>query len=239
MRHIVNGVFSPNLVKQLTQQRQIHYIRVVPRFVSHSWTQFNSFMLFYCKNVEQFSYCKAQIWFSWLETSINSENNCKYLFHMIGGNYFQADMVTSCVYTAQIGLGLLPEDAPQFHDWSALREKFTSIFASKTQAEWCNIFDDVDACVTPVLTTDEAVQHPHNTHRASFIADAEERNVPKAAPRLSETPASSNNIRPDVGENSVYVLTNVCRYSLAECQALLDEGVVKQARGPLSATSRL
>jgi len=138
-----------------------------------------------------------------------------------------------------LGLGLQPEDAPQFHDWSALRDKFTEIFARKTQAEWCHIFDDVDACVTPVLTTDEAIQHPHNTHRAAFDEIAGEGNMPKPAPRLSETPASSSNIQPDVGENSVYVLTNMCGYSLAECQALLDEGVVQQARGSCSATSRL
>jgi len=137
------------------------------------------------------------------------------------------------------GLGLQPADAPQFHDWSALRDKFTEIFASKTQAEWCHIFDDIDACVTPVLTTDEAVHHPHNAHRAAFEETAGKGYVPKAAPRLSETPSSSNNIQPDVGENSVFVLTNMCGYSLVECQALLDEGVVQQAKVSHSATSRL
>jgi len=148
-------------------------------------------------------------------------------------------VVTQCLYDAVLGLGLQPEDAPQFHDWSALRDKFSKIFASKTQAEWCSVFDSIDACVTPVLTTDEAVQHPHNTHRAAFEAVAGDRNMPKAAPRLSETPASSNNILPDVGENSVYILTNLCRYSLAECQALIDEGVVVQAKESFAATSRL
>ena len=138
-----------------------------------------------------------------------------------------------------LGLGLQAEDAPQFHDWSALRDKFTEIFASKTQAEWCRVFDDVDACVTPVLTTDEAIQHPHNTHRAAFEVSSGERIVPKAAPRLSETPASISNIQPDVGENSVYILTNLCGYSLEQCQALLDDGVVEQAKQSFTVTSRL
>jgi len=144
-----------------------------------------------------------------------------------------------CLSDDVLGLGLQPEDAPQFHDWSALRDKFTEIFASKTQAEWCRVFDHVDACVTPVLTTDEAVQYPHNTHRAAFEEVTGTGNVPKAAPRLSETPPASNNIQPDVGENSVYVLTNMCGYGLAECQTLLDEGVVEQAKGSHSAASRL
>jgi len=144
-----------------------------------------------------------------------------------------------CLYDGILGLGLHPKDAPQFHDWSAIRNKFIEIFASKTQAEWCQIFDSVDACVTPVLTTDEAVHHPHNTHRMAFEKTAEEEHVPIAAPRLSETPAFSNNVQPDVGENSVYVLSNMCGYSPAECQALLDEGVVQQAKASYSAVSRL
>jgi len=138
-----------------------------------------------------------------------------------------------------LGLGLKAEDAPQFHDWSALRDQFTKIFASKTQDEWCHIFDDVDACVTPVLTTDEAVQHPHSTHRAAFEVTADKRNMPKAAPQLSETPACSSNIQPDVGEHSVYILTNLCGYSLERCQALLDDGVIEQAKQSFTATSRL
>lgn len=143
------------------------------------------------------------------------------------------------VVVVVVGLGLQPEEAPQFHDWSALREKFTAIFASKTQQEWCSVFDDVDACVTPVLTTDEAAEHPHNSHREAFEKVGGQRKVPNAAPRLSETPAHNSNSLPDVGENSVHILTSLCGYSLKECQDLLDKGVIEQAKGLLSNTSRL
>jgi alpha-methylacyl-CoA racemase len=131
------------------------------------------------------------------------------------------------------GLGLKPEDAPQFHDWTELRRKFTEIFASKTQAEWCTIFDNVDACVTPVLTTEEATEYPHNKNKGAFDTvrgPLGKMSVPIPAPRLSETPGSSTNILPDAGENSVQVLTEVCGYSLAECQNLLDSGAVEQAK---------
>jgi len=84
------------------------------------------------------------------------------------------------------------------------------------------------------------MQHPHNTHRAAFdVLVADERIVPKPAPRLSETPPCSNNIQPDVGENSIYILTTMCGYSLAECQSLLDKGVVEQAKGSFSVKSQL
>lgn len=137
-----------------------------------------------------------------------------------------------CIRCLRIGLGLKPEDAPQFHDWNALRRKFTEIFATKTQAEWCNIFDNVDACVTPVLSTDEAVSYHHNTYRKSFEAiDASgTTQAPVAAPRLSETPAESSNISPDAGEQSVRVLTEYAGYSLEDCQRLIDTGVVEQGK---------
>ena len=130
------------------------------------------------------------------------------------------------------GLGLKPEEAPQFHDWRALSQKFTEIFATKTQAEWCAIFDQVDACVTPVLSTDEAVNYHHNKLRKSFesVGVSGETQVPIAAPRLSQTPGSSSNISPDAGEQSVRILTEYGGYSLEECQRLLDTGVVEQAK---------
>ncbi len=36
-----------------------------------------------------------------------------------------------------------------------MRALFAETFASKTLAEWRRIFDDSDACVSPVLTMDE------------------------------------------------------------------------------------
>lgn len=39
--------------------------------------------------------------------------------------------------------------------WPALRELFTETFKSKPRSEWEKIFDNTDACCTPVLTQDE------------------------------------------------------------------------------------
>ena len=41
-------------------------------------------------------------------------------------------------------------------------------FASKTRDEWASIFDGTDACVTPVLTYDEAPAHPQNAARGGL-----------------------------------------------------------------------
>ena len=41
-------------------------------------------------------------------------------------------------------------------------------------------FLDVDACVTPVLSMDEATTHPHNQDRSSFVHVDEETVLPGA-----------------------------------------------------------
>lgn len=56
-------------------------------------------------------------------------------------------------------------DASKFADQHALLER---VFASKTRDEWAVIFDGTDACVTPVLTYDEAPNHPQNSARGGL-----------------------------------------------------------------------
>lgn len=69
-----------------------------------------------------------------------------------------------------LGLGLSSEDAPQLcEDFDAMKSKFSTIFESKTQQEWCTIFDHVDACVSPVISRDDAVDYKHNEDRHSFM----------------------------------------------------------------------
>lgn len=53
------------------------------------------------------------------------------------------------------GLGLSKDTLPDRDDrdknWPILKDVFSKRFAQKTQAEWREIFDEVDACVSPVL----------------------------------------------------------------------------------------
>lgn len=55
-------------------------------------------------------------------------------------------------------------------DAMAVKAELDQIFATRTQAEWTSLFEPADCCVTPVLTTEEAVQHRHFTVRQSAIA---------------------------------------------------------------------
>lgn len=92
------------------------------------------------------------------------------------------------------GLELDPDEVHQIGKVEASRKIFTDVFKKKTQAEWCAIFDHVDACVFPVLDWDEAQNHEHNKSREVFL-DPKKSNgavVPNPAPKLSRTPAQSS-----------------------------------------------
>ncbi|XP_068033637.1 alpha-methylacyl-CoA racemase [Anomalospiza imberbis] len=108
------------------------------------------------------------------------------------------------------GLGLNLDELPSqmsFSHWPEMKKKFASIFAQKTQAEWCSIFDSTDACVTPVLSFEGAASHQHNKERNSFIKNDEEEISPRPAPVLSRTPAVPSCKRdPFIGEHTEEIL---------------------------------
>ncbi len=67
--------------------------------------------------------------------------------------------------------------------WEELRSLLTEIFRRRSRDEWADTFAGSDACVTPVLTPDEAAQHPHNRHRDSF-QDFSGNPMPIVAPKF-------------------------------------------------------
>jgi alpha-methylacyl-CoA racemase len=82
----------------------------------------------------------------------------------------------------------LPEQYDQSH-WPAMRERFATIFRSKTRDEWCALLEGTDACFAPVLTFSEAREHPHHVARGAFVAGGP---MPELvpSPRLSRTPGN-------------------------------------------------
>lgn len=114
----------------------------------------------------------------------------------------------NCVFLS--GLGLKSDELPHqmsIRDWPEMKKKFADVFAKKTKAEWCQIFDGTDACVTPVLTLEEVAHHGHNKDRGSFITDGEQGVSPRPAPLLSNTPAVPSSERnPFVGEHTEEIL---------------------------------
>ena len=68
--------------------------------------------------------------------------------------------------------------------WDELRALLADTFRSRTRDEWTRLFADTDACVTPVLTPQEAASNEHNTSRQSFDTIAGHI-MPGLAPKFS------------------------------------------------------
>ncbi|XP_009950869.1 PREDICTED: alpha-methylacyl-CoA racemase, partial [Leptosomus discolor] len=128
------------------------------------------------------------------------------------------------------GLGLDSDKLPSqlsFADWPEMKKKFASIFAQKTQAEWCSIFDGTDACVTPVLSFDEVASHQHNKQRSSFIKNDQEEISPRPAPLLSRTAAVPSFKRdPFIGEHTEEILLEY-GFTKQEIDKLYSEKVIE------------
>ncbi|XP_057216151.1 alpha-methylacyl-CoA racemase isoform X2 [Triplophysa rosa] len=136
------------------------------------------------------------------------------------------------------GLDLDPADLPaqmNVSDWPKLRQTFTHVFATKTRAEWGQIFDGTDACVTPVLSPDEVVSHPHNRARGSFLKDAHGEISPRPAPVLSRSPAEPSLSRdPFIGEHTRSVLQEY-GFEKDQIEEFLSAGIIecKEAKARL------
>ena len=91
-------------------------------------------------------------------------------------------------------LGLEPSDLPHQYDeerWPELRSVLAAKFREKPRKHWHDWFAGEDACVTPVLSFEEAVADAHNQARKVFMTSNESHPMPAAAPRFSRTPASA------------------------------------------------
>ncbi|NKQ57044.1 CoA transferase [Amycolatopsis sp. K13G38] len=90
------------------------------------------------------------------------------------------------------GLGLDAARLPAQYDqpgWPRLRSEIAGAFRSRTRDEWEKIFAGTDACVTPVLTPEEAARHPHIQARSGFV-EVGGILQPAPAPRFSRTPGA-------------------------------------------------
>ena len=109
-------------------------------------------------------------------------------------------------------------------DWPAMQDKFTTLFASKTRDEWDEIMLGTDICYAPVLSFEEAIEHPHNKARSTFV---ESGGITQAAPapRFSRTEPELPSVAVAQGENTDEILANL-GLSKDEISTLRTEGAV-------------
>ena len=92
------------------------------------------------------------------------------------------------------------------------------------------MFSDLDACVTPVLSPHEAVNHSHNKDRGVFITSSSEEFQAAPAPRLSRSPGITQpRPLPDVGSNTRDILLEH-GFSESDFTTLIRDGVISSSK---------
>lgn len=105
-------------------------------------------------------------------------------------------------------LGLL--DDPRFtqggpENEAACTAELAAVFGAKPRDHWEKLFHGTDACVTPVLSLDEAETHPHALARASSIA-VDGVAQPSPSPRFQGTPGAIGVSAADASRSNPAVL---------------------------------
>ena len=106
---------------------------------------------------------------------------------------------------------------------------FRQTFKTKTRDEWFGIMQQIDICVAPVYTLDEALSDPQNLAREMVV----EVNHPQLGkvrqvgigPKLSDTPGSVRSTAPGPGEHTNAVLAAL-GYSSDKVAAMREKGAI-------------
>jgi alpha-methylacyl-CoA racemase len=125
------------------------------------------------------------------------------------GEYMSVGAIEAQFFAALKETLELPDlpDQGDHANWPKMREMLAEKFATKTREEWTKIFDEVDACVAPVLWLSEAPKHPHLVARNTLV-DVNGVTHPNAAPRFSRTPGKIGSPPRPPGADTVAALTD-------------------------------
>jgi alpha-methylacyl-CoA racemase len=110
-------------------------------------------------------------------------------------------------------------------------EMLQAIFKTKTRDEWIAELADIDACVGPIYTIDEALNDPHAQARGTSItsqvageSDSTFRTIP-SFPRLSGVEQEQRYSAPGLGEHTDALLQEL-GYSEAEIERMRSGGAI-------------
>jgi alpha-methylacyl-CoA racemase len=91
------------------------------------------------------------------------------------GRYVAVGALEPQFYAALLrvtGISARAEDQNVASLWPELTAQLDAVFKTRTRDEWAMLFEPEDACVSPVLSMEEAPGHPHNAARGTFFTRA-------------------------------------------------------------------
>ncbi len=108
--------------------------------------------------------------------------------------------------------------------WPETKERFAKLFKTKPREEWCHIMEHTDVCFAPVLTMEEATEHPHNVARGVFT-NVGGMTQQSPAPRFSRTEAEIQGPAAHPGQHTNEVLAKL-GLDEAQIASLRESGAV-------------
>ncbi|XP_061401112.1 alpha-methylacyl-CoA racemase [Musca vetustissima] len=131
-------------------------------------------------------------------------------------------------FVNKLGLPELSQGMITEEEQKTAKAMVTKKFLEKTQAEWSAIFEDIDACVYPIVDWENVMEHDHNKTRQAFEKLDDGCLAPTPAPRLSRTPGKLST-RPctsaEAVEESLDILKDL-KLSNKELQKLVSDKVL-------------
>ncbi|MCG8919917.1 CoA transferase [Actinokineospora sp. PR83] len=128
------------------------------------------------------------------------------------GKYVAIGAIEARFWAALVGvLGWDPDGVPAHVDpanWPELRTRLSETLRTRTRDEWAKLAEGTDACLSPVLTPQEATTHPHNVARGTFVQVA---GTPQPAPtpKFSRTAPAAPTAPSDARADTDDVLTGL------------------------------
>jgi alpha-methylacyl-CoA racemase len=118
---------------------------------------------------------------------------------------------------------MLKPDNPSL--WPEQQKIIAETLLKHPRDYWAQKFEGSDACLSPVLTPQEAVKYPHNVARSSYV-EVDGVVQPSTAPRFSETPVAQPAKMPSVDAGAPSSLSS-WGLSNSEINELIAAGLVR------------
>jgi len=149
------------------------------------------------------------------------------LYETADGRHVSIGALESQFYAELIRLLGLEGVAPGQYDvarWDELRQLIAGTIKQQPLAHWAEVFAGTDACVAPVLTPAEAVEHEHIAARGVLV-ERDGHVQPAPAPRFSRTAPELTTPPVAPGANTREALE---AWGIADVDGLLADGVAVQ-----------
>jgi alpha-methylacyl-CoA racemase len=151
------------------------------------------------------------------------------IYETADGKHMSVGALEPQFYDLFVQLLGIAETAPDRYDpanYDELRRQVTEAFATRTQAEWVEVFEGTDACVAGIIPMREAFTHPHMAAREVFV-EREGQVQPAPAPRFSRTTSSLG--LPPAPRAGADTRAALSVWGIEDVDGLVDRGVAVQA----------